>query len=513
VKYGKKVFTAIADIRDPSSSLETQHVRSRILWDSLQSSIRFVTEISDTLPQTVQDLLESQLRILLAKFQLVISKHFKITQSSTLVARTRYALSSKGTLEDLLDDLEKWQTRFLQYLQLTLLSVRKDEPPSSAGFTAAPGMMRIQSFAPADNQPGSETAAITSNIITRIKAALQHDHSSSAPTNPARIFGDNELKPLPNSTVWIPTSQSALPSKVLIEPRFFDSANDLSAAAPTILRTVLTLHGSHPPLTGILRTTGYTTHTSPPRVNIYLSIPSSVAHISPVSLRTLLLSNTSPRHSLSSRLLLAKKLATAVFYIHLSRLVHKHIRPESILLFPSPSRSLDLGTPYLVGFGDIRSQDIDSTRLIGVKEPARMVYSHATRIGERAAEPYNVRHDVYSLGIVLLEVALWTSFVSGQGELNGKVFSDKFGRKLEMAGRQEEAAEAVKGFFVGLARKNVPPVMGGLYAKVVEKCLVMQDEAEVEESEVFNGYNKEEEERQAVRYVESILEGLEKIVL
>jgi hypothetical protein len=41
----------------------------------------------------------------------------------------------------------------------------------------------------------------------------------------------------------------------------------------------------------------------------------------------------------------------------------------------------------------------------------RNVYRHPLRQGDRPAEAYRMQHDIYSLGVCLLEIGLWESFV------------------------------------------------------------------------------------------------------
>lgn len=95
--------------------------------------------------------------------------------------------------------------------------------------------------------------------------------------------------------------------------------------------------------------------------------------------------------------------------------MHKNIRPESILIQifndagagSDPSRSC---STFLVGFENFRSAD-GGTDLIGDDEWARDLYRHPSRQGENLTEPYKMQHDIYSLGVCLLEIGIWESFV------------------------------------------------------------------------------------------------------
>ena len=93
----------------------------------------------------------------------------------------------------------------------------------------------------------------------------------------------------------------------------------------------------------------------------------------PRSLRNLLRDpkyrDVGPVDPLNHRLDLAKKLASAVFFIHSADFVHKNIRPENIVIFePRLSDTHPdtvkyhqfpraLGAPYLVGYDGVRKVD------------------------------------------------------------------------------------------------------------------------------------------------------------
>jgi hypothetical protein len=49
------------------------------------------------------------------------------------------------------------------------------------------------------------------------------------------------------------------------------------------------------------------------------------------------------------------------------------------------------------------------------------VYRHPSRQGEHPEEEYVMKHDIYSLGVCLLEIGIWTSLI--EWNKNGKVAS------------------------------------------------------------------------------------------
>jgi len=138
----------------------------------------------------------------------------------------------------------------------------------------------------------------------------------------------------------------------------------------------------------------------------------------PVSLLTLLTSAPKFRPPLEQRLTLATTFCTTLSELYLSGWLHKSIRSENIL-FPSAPLSLlgpfsledmqhTLLSPLLAGFDYTRHESewatIDRARTAG--DVAMAIYRHPRYQGE-AAQGYRMQYDVYSAGLVLLEIALW----------------------------------------------------------------------------------------------------------
>lgn len=217
------------------------------------------------------------------------------------------------------------------------------------------------------------------------------------------------------------------------------------------------------------------------------------------SLRELLLRRKN--HSLNARLSLARSLAKAVFYTHAYRYVHKDLRPANILLETGGGSRPDgddgeaLGRALLAGFGDARAEDGSSLRKGG---PASLddvnLYQHPSRVGggPTGVEAYTFLHDVYSLGVCLLEVGLWTSFL---GDKHAGM------RGAPPAERQRRLN--------GLAERHLPKEMGDIYAQVVRKCLRGCDLGgfgEVGGAMKRNG--GDDDVALGSRYCEEVLEGL-----
>ena len=126
----------------------------------------------------------------------------------------------------------------------------------------------------------------------------------------------------------------------------------------------------------------------------------------PASLRSMLLLGDGD-HSLSDRFMLASQLAKSLYYIHMFSFVHKNLRPENILIMKG--LEAPIGHPYLVGFEHFRAAEGNTSRL-GDTTWELNLYRHPRRQGDRPEEAYVMQHDIYSLGVCLLEIGLWQSF-------------------------------------------------------------------------------------------------------
>ncbi|KAK3494387.1 uncharacterized protein B0T23DRAFT_427405 [Neurospora hispaniola] len=138
----------------------------------------------------------------------------------------------------------------------------------------------------------------------------------------------------------------------------------------------------------------------------------------------------------------------------------------------------------------------------------RNVYRHPSRQGFDPAEKYRMQHDIYSLGVCLLEIGLWESFVEySTGVENSGRPRTKFGRtyyqfekwldeRKTAAGEDSTTitfnalALSLKDYLVERASTRLAPRMGDKYAHVVLQCLTCLDE----ENEEFGGSGSETED-------------------
>jgi serine/threonine protein kinase len=162
--------------------------------------------------------------------------------------------------------------------------------------------------------------------------------------------------------------------------------------------------------------------------------------------------------SLEQRFAIAHNLCMTVLNLHGSGWVHKSIRSTNVILLPGPPPSLKL-IPYVTGFEF--SRPVMAATEVGFDfDLDRNLYRHPSRQGYPTAT-FTKLHDLYALGVVLLEVGTWKTVT---GRLRpGFEQAKKFGKV--------PSPEYVRQTLIKIANDELPPIMRGRYAKAVVKCL------------------------------------------
>jgi serine/threonine protein kinase len=181
----------------------------------------------------------------------------------------------------------------------------------------------------------------------------------------------------------------------------------------------------------------------------------------PVSLLQLLLKEDKPR--VTDRVALAKAIANCILYLHSVNWLHKGLRSHNIVFFRTKdSNKIDYSKPYISGF--------DFARPARPGEPTELpkdniefnLYRHPSTqnagIGPR--EGYRKSFDIYSLGVVLVELAHWAPI---ERILDIDIKNPKPRPKIA-AGVRERLLEPEQIAALGAN-------MGEIYEKLVTKCI------------------------------------------
>ncbi|KAL7942664.1 hypothetical protein V8C42DRAFT_360055 [Trichoderma barbatum] len=178
--------------------------------------------------------------------------------------------------------------------------------------------------------------------------------------------------------------------------------------------------------------------------------------------------------SLGLRFQVAKNLAVALEGLHRVGWVHKDIQSKNVAFFNSATSIMtgtaSLGSLYLFGFESSRPDDAE-TDLKADYSLKSNAYRHPDRWGKPNVKFTKV-HDIYSLGIVFLELACWKS-----------IFELKF-KNLKETQRCEP--EALRREVIKAAREDIPFMTGVAFANIIETCLTFDEiSAGMNEYEVY----------------------------
>lgn len=237
-----------------------------------------------------------------------------------------------------------------------------------------------------------------------------------------------------------------------------------------------------------------------PQFDFILEIPDGLD--SPKTLRDQLLDKERP--SLTVIMQLAKQLTRSVMFVHTTGFVHKGIRPETVLVFRKDQN--ELAASFLTGFERIR-QAVGQTDRMEDLEWKRNLYRHPVRQGQWPEETYVMQHDIYSLGVCLLEIALWHSFVCLEADSTPKPWEDL---KIQDALSDKDARRGgfcIKHELVALTKDRLPSLVGDQYTQLVLACLCCLDQDS--EDNYFNMPDSGVTDRDGivvgVRFIENVM--------
>lgn len=457
----------------------------------------------DTLDEQLREHQNSVLQVLRGKLQNAISKIdslIRVREEITApgkpnakrieVKRLKYAMYAKASLDDIIDDLGKWHAMFdLSWFFLARIGgpiIDHQLTTEKADESKAVSTVRQMRQAHSMREKGS---ASSSSVFLRAGYAIRKQEPvifSSASTG----FNSDQ--------------------RVIIDHIPVNEQTELNAATADVRDLARVLSKVDPGLFGLLccqgvikirdhgteKTTGF---------DFIYPIPRGLGQTDPLSLRSLLF-DRSIKYPLNERLHLAVSLARSIVFLHSSRIVHKSISPENIIVLQSSSNSL--GPPFLVGFERFRFAN-SQTYMSGDCRWEKNLYRHPRRQGLHPEELYSMQHDIYSLGVCLLEIGLWSSFVTYSGDQ----LSLTPGPELPIShligtDDQRKAAAKIKAIFLEVAQSRLPELMGKIYTDIVVTCLTCLDK----DNEGFGDekeFHDEDGILVGVKYIEKVIISIE----
>jgi serine/threonine protein kinase len=184
-------------------------------------------------------------------------------------------------------------------------------------------------------------------------------------------------------------------------------------------------------------------------------------------------------------------LAEAILHVHSLSLVHKNVRPENILLVPDDQESA--AKLFLSGWPFARETQDFRCRRIGEVLLERRFTNTPPRHREVAEQDYCMGHDIYSLGVCLLEILTWKPLLN-PNEKRELVVSQEFRETFKHLGYDDVKTRPsrirsendkfthyplqVQKVLIALAQSSLPIAAGSRMAGIVDSCFTSLDSGE-----------------------------------
>ncbi|MCJ1451245.1 hypothetical protein MMC28_001581 [Mycoblastus sanguinarius] len=201
---------------------------------------------------------------------------------------------------------------------------------------------------------------------------------------------------------------------------------------------------------------GYFNDTSKDRYGFLYLKPNSVPPTTkPISLLDLITTEKKP--SLSKRITLAHAIARCLLYLHSVNWLHKGLRSNNIIFFTPPSQAPSYWAPIVAGFEYARPDYPEEETEPPREHSEHDIYRHPAVLSRASRSQKS--HDIYSLGIVLVEIAYWQRIDKVMDMPSDTKLARSNVRKVRKRLREDGYLQEIEGH------------VGNVYAEAVGKCL------------------------------------------
>jgi serine/threonine protein kinase len=401
-RYGKQLYAVCQAYRQADHEIRESILAIEGVWLKTETQVGTLRDIWNSLDERVQIHQNHVLVVLQERLQIAITILDGLETSTSDepnlkallsmkgdMKRLKYAVYAKGKLEKVAKDLDEWHRRF---------------DPSWYLLARATAPVIDQSITTVQSNPSKELTIIQE---------LRHAHRINDGLEQSRgtIFFPKDYSIQMREQIPNTSAQTGYAAQqfVIIDSLHSTKDNDIQVAIKDARDIARILANVDPSIFSLLTCQGvikvFNSSNQVTGFEFIFTVPTMFQELR--SLRTFLLA-ANHDYPLDDRFRLARLLARSVSFLHSSQIVHKNIVPETVILLTDPSTGLE--TPFLVGFEKFR-QAGSRTYMSGDTFWEKNLYRHPKRQGELPEEEYKMQHDIYSLGVCLLEIGLGTSFV------------------------------------------------------------------------------------------------------
>ncbi|KAF4343590.1 prion-inhibition and propagation domain protein [Fusarium beomiforme] len=389
-------------------------------------------------------------------------KHFrvelkkqKMANPISWVTRDREKFTEKLILLEKLNNHLEALVRPDQYDEARLVAAIASSLPQHLSSEL---MSQIHSITSANEAPNSLLS------LTLLLKRVQEEEVDAAASRAKRIQASElELWSKPDSSTirsngtYAPPG--ALPKPILVEWKYIDASvqakSDIVARVHALGALLSAANAAE-----FRRLSCYGTFDDPDyerasrgsrRIGLVYAIPKDVEleATSPLSLLRLISRKTRP--PLEVRFKLAHRLASAVALLHAANWLHKSLRSDNIIFGGTSADDADLAEPYICGFQYSRPAADTSLESRPVGQPNLDIYYHPS-----VSQGWSKVREVYSLGIILLEVAFWRP-----------VYSEKEYKGMTMEQISSDIIASLSGKF----GRDLKGIVGSRFVNVIKCCL------------------------------------------
>lgn len=220
----------------------------------------------------------------------------------------------------------------------------------------------------------------------------------------------------------------------------------------------------------------------------------------PISLRELLQDSSIRKPRITERIKLAQAISNCVLYLHAVNWLHKGLRSHNVIFFRTRSGHVDYRKPYLSGFDFSRPGGSDEMTDVPGDDVEHDLYRHPSAQSNRRRDRERSKKsfDIYSLGVIFVELAHWRPIES------------TLGIDLRRARGRPGVVQRVRETL--LTEDQVAAVgaeMGEKFEEATRKCLRGEEELGLRQGDVET--DDDVAERLSMRFYEDVVKRLEEV--